>query len=297
MSNRIGEQRAPGFWPLAIVFALFVVFLYGPMFTIFVLSFQGPDGGLTFPMRGLSLHWYERLWAGLGVVDIGAALRRSLALGVVVMLLTVLLSLGAGLAFRKKLRGGNVLFYVTVASLIMPSIIVSLGIGLQFRLIDAGVKWALAALGAEGPLEAYTTSLGLFTSGLGAHLTWTLPFGLLIMFAVFNRFSPAYEEAARDQGATPWQGFAHVVLPMIAPSVIGVGMFGFTLSWDEIARSSQAIGDLNTLPLELQGLTTTVTDPAIYALGTVTTVISLVVIASALGSAWWLRRRRAGRAS
>ena len=291
------EPRRKGFWPLAFVFGLFVLFLYGPVFTIFVLSFQGPDGGLTFPMRGLSLHWYERLWAGLGVVDIGAALRRSLALGVVVMLLTVLLSLGAGLAFRKKLRGGNVLFYVTVASLIMPSIIVSLGIGLQFRLIDAGVKWALAALGAEEPLEAYTTSLGLFTSGLGAHLTWTLPFGLLIMFAVFNRFSPAYEEAARDQGATPWQGFAHVVLPMIAPSVIGVGMFGFTLSWDEIARSSQAIGDLNTLPLELQGLTTTVTDPAIYALGTVTTAISLVVIASALGSAWWLRRRRAGRAA
>ena len=291
------EPRRKGFWPLAIVFGLFVLFLYGPVFTIFVLSFQGPDGGLTFPMRGLSLHWYERLWAGLGVVDIGAALRRSLALGVVVMLLTVLLSLGAGLAFRKKLRGGNVLFYVTVASLIMPSIIVSLGIGLQFRLIDAGVKWALAELGAESALEGYTTSLGLFTSGLGAHLTWTLPFGLLIMFAVFNRFSPAYEEAARDQGATPWQAFAHVVLPMIAPSVIGIGMFGFTLSWDEIARSSQAIGDLNTLPLELQGLTTTVTDPAIYALGTVTTAISLVVIASALGSAWWLRRRRAGRAA
>jgi putative spermidine/putrescine transport system permease protein len=209
----------------------------------------------------------------------------------------VLLALGAGLAFRKKLRGGNVLFYVTVASLIMPSIIVSLGIGLQFRLIDAGVKWVLAAFGAESALEGYTTSLGLFTSGLGAHLTWTLPFGLLIMFAVFNRFSPAYEEAARDQGATPWQAFAHVVLPMIAPSVIGVGMFGFTLSWDEIARSSQAIGDLNTLPLELQGLTTTVTDPAIYALGTVTTAISLLVIASALGSAWWLRRRRAGQAA
>jgi putative spermidine/putrescine transport system permease protein len=289
------EPRRRGFWPLAIVFALFVLFLYGPVVTIFVLSFQGPDGGLTFPMRGLSLHWYQRLWAGLGVVDIGAALRRSLALGVVVMLLTVLLSLGAGLAFRKKLRGGNVLFYVTVASLIMPSIIVSLGIGLQFRLIDAALKWALGVVGAESALESYTTSLGLFTSGLGAHLTWTLPFGLLIMFAVFNRFNPAYEEAARDQGASPWQTFAHVVLPMIAPSVIGVGMFGFTLSWDEIARSSQAIGDLNTLPLELQGLTTTVTDPAIYALGTVTTAISLVVIASALGSAWWLRRRRAGR--
>ncbi|GAP35124.1 ABC transporter permease [Piscinibacter sakaiensis] len=285
------EGRRKGFWPLAIVFGLFVLFLYGPVITIFVLSFQGPEGGLTFPMRGWSLHWYRELWEGLGVVDIGAALRRSLALGAVVMVLTVVLSLLAGLAFRKKLVGGDLLFYVTVASLIMPSIIVSLGIGLQFRLLDGAIKALLEALGATSALENYTTSLGLFTSGLGAHLTWTLPFGLLIMFAVFNRFNPAYEEAARDQGATPWQTFWHVVLPMIGPSVIGVGMFGFTLSWDEIARSSQAIGDLNTLPLELQGLTTTVTTPSIYALGTVTTLVSLVVIALALSAAAWLNRR------
>ena len=289
------DKRRKGFWPLAFVFGLFVLFLYGPVITIFVLSFQGPEGGLTFPMRGWSMHWYGELWKGLGVVDIGAALRRSLALGVVVMLLTVLLSLGAGLAFRKKLVGGDVLFYVTVASLIMPSIIVSLGIGLQFRLLDGAIKWLLEAMGATGTLEGYTTSLGLYTSGLGAHLTWTLPFGLLIMFAVFNRFNPAYEEAARDQGATPWQTFAHVVLPLIGPSVVGIGMFGFTLSWDEIARSSQAIGDLNTLPLELQGLTTTVTTPAIYALGTLTTVISLLVIALAFGGAVLLRRRAAAR--
>ena len=194
------ESRRVGFWPLAIVFGLFVLFLYGPVITIFVLSFQGPEGGLTFPMRGLSTHWYSELWQGLGVVDIGAALRRSFALGVVVMLLTVLLSLSAGLAFRKRLVGGDLLFYVTVASLIMPSIIVSLGIALQFRLIDVAAKWLLGALAATDMLESYTTSLGLYTSGLGAHLTWTLPFGLLIMFAVFNRFNPAYEEAARDQG-------------------------------------------------------------------------------------------------
>ena len=287
------ESRRPGFWPLAIVFGLFVLFLYGPVATIFVLSFQGPEGGLTFPLRGLSMHWYGELWKGLGVVDIGAALQRSFALGAVVMVLTVLLSLSAGLAYRKRLVGGNALFYVTVASLIMPSIIVSLGIALQFRLIDAGLKWLLEAVGASGLLEGYTTSLGLYTSGLGAHLTWTLPFGLLIMFAVFNRFDPSVEEAARDQGATPWQSFRHVVLPLIAPSVIGIGMFGFTLSWDEIARSSQAIGDVNTLPLELQGLTTTVTAPSIYALGTVTTGVSLIVIAVGLASAAWLRRRRA----
>ncbi|MDM0039274.1 ABC transporter permease [Variovorax sp. J22G21] len=291
MSQRIGEQRSAGFWPLAIVFALFVLFLYGPMITIFVLSFQGPEGGLTFPLRGVSLHWFHKLAEGLGTVDIGAAFRRSLMLGAVVMLFTVVLSVLAGLAFRKKLKGGNALFFITVASLIMPSIIVSLGIGLQFRLLDTGIKETLTAMDATSTLENYGTALGLLTSALGAHLTWTLPFGLLIMFAVFNRFNPAYEEAARDLGATPWQTFRHVVLPLIGPSIIGIGMFGFTLSWDEIARTSQAIGDVNTLPLELQGLTSTVTTPSIYALGTVTTIVSFGVMAIALGTAALLRRR------
>ncbi|MFC3684374.1 ABC transporter permease [Hydrogenophaga luteola] len=291
MQARVSDARAAGFWPLAIVFALFVLFMYGPMFVIFVLSFQGPEGGLTFPMRGWSLHWFRQLAEGLGTVDIGAAFTRSLMLGAVVMAFTVLLSVLAGLAFRKKLAGGNALFYVTVASLIMPSIIVSLGIGLQFRLLDGGLKWLLEAAGATTTLEEYGTALGLFTSALGAHLTWTLPFGLLIMFAVFNRFNPAYEEAARDLGATPWQTFRHVVLPLIGPSVVGVGMFGFTLSWDEIARTSQAIGDVNTLPLELQGLTATVTTPAIYALGTVTTVVSFAVMGITVGLALWLKKK------
>ena len=291
------EKHAPGFWLLAIFFAAYVLFLYGPMLVIVVLSFQGPEGGLTFPMRGWSLHWFKKLAEGLGSVDIGAALWRSIGLGLTVMALTVVFSVLAGLAFRKKLTGGSVLFFVVVASLIMPSIIVSLGIGLEFRLLDTGVKKVLEAWGMQGMLDNYGTALGIYTSALGAHLTWTLPFGLLIMFAIFNRFNPAYEEAARDLGATPWQGFRHVVLPLIAPSVVGIGMFGFTLSWDEIARTSQAIGDVNTLPLELQGLTTTVTTPSIYALGTVTTFVSLLVMGLAIGSARLLsKRQRKGKA-
>ena len=287
-------KRPLSFWLLAAFFAAFVLFLYGPMFAIFVLSFQGPEGGLTFPLRGVSLHWFGVLWEGIGTVDIGAAFRRSLALGSVVMAFTVGLSLLAGLAYRKKLPGGSGLFYVVVASLIMPSIIVSLGIGLMFRLLDGAIKGWLEAH-APDALENWTSALGLFTSGLGAQLTWTLPFGLLIMFAVFNRFNPAYEEAARDLGATPWQGLRHVVLPLIGPSLVGIGMFGFTLSWDEIARSSQALGDVNTLPLELQGLTTTVTTPVIYALGTVTTVVSFAVMGLTLAVVALWRRRARGR--
>jgi putative spermidine/putrescine transport system permease protein len=284
------EKRPASFYWLAALFALFVLFLYGPMITILILSFQGPDGGLTFPMNGMSLHWFAKLWEGLGVVDIWAAFRRSLRLGLVVMALTVVLSLLAGLAYRKRFRGSTVLFYVVVASLIVPSIVVSLGIGLEFRLVDDAIKALAETLGWTYVTENYTTAMDIYTSGLGAQLTWTLPFGLLITFAIFNRFDRRYEEAARDLGATPWQSFAHVVLPIIAPSVVGIGLFGFTLSWDEVARSSQAMGDLNTLPLELEGLTTTVTNPQIYALGTVTTGVSFVVIFSALALINALRR-------
>ena len=286
------EGRPLSFYVLATVFALFVLFLYGPTLTIFVLSFQGPQGGLTFPMNGVSTFWFEKLWAGMGVVDIGAAFWRSLKLGLVVMVLTMAFSVMAGLAFRRRFPGQSALFYTAIASLIMPSIVVSLGIALEFRLLDEAIKafgesWDIAWINDE-----FATAMGLFRSGLGAHLTWTMPFGLLIMFAVFNRFDRRYEEAARDLGASAWQSFRHVVLPIIGASVVGVGLFGFTLSWDEIARSSQAIGEQNTLPLELQGLTTTVTTPEIYALGTVTTAVSLAVVLTALGLMALLRRRR-----
>ena len=281
------EGRSLTFYLLSIFFGLYVLFLYGPMIVIFVLSFQGPDGGMTFPMRGLSFHWFEKLWEGGGIVDIGSAFDRSLELGLTVMVLTVVFSTLAGLAYRRKFRGSGLLFYVAVASLIVPSIVTSMGIGLMFRLIDEGMK-----SGPDWMSDGYTTALGLFTSGLGAHLTWTLPFGLLIMFAIFNRFDGRLEEAARDLGATPWQTFRHVVLPLILPALVGVGLFGFTLSWDEIARSSQVLGGDTTLPLQLQALTTTVTTPQIYALGTTTTGVSFMVIATALLGIALLRARQ-----
>jgi putative spermidine/putrescine transport system permease protein len=289
------EKRPRSFYALAAFFALFVLFLYGPVVTILTLSFQGPQGGLTFPMNGVSTYWFERLWSGRGTIDIGVAFRRSLALGAVVMLSTVVISVLAGLAFRRGFRGATLLFYVAIASLIVPSIVVSLGIALEFRILDDLLRSVLTAVGL-GSL-AGGNSLGLFTSGLGAHLSWTLPFGLLIMFAVLNRLNPAYEEAARDLGATSWQSFRHVLLPMIAPSLIGISLFGFTLSFDEVARSSQTMGSTNTLPLELAAATTTVTTPEIYALGTSVTAVSFTVIFGTLGLFALVQRRRRARAA
>jgi putative spermidine/putrescine transport system permease protein len=289
------ERRSFAFHALSLVFALYVLFLYGPTITILLLSFQGPEGGMTFPMRGLSLHWFRNLFAGIGVPNVVPALWNSLKLGLVVTAITVTISVLAGYAFRRRFVGANALFFAAIASLILPSIVVSLGIALEFQLANQ----ATTALGDAYEIlwiqDEFRTWMGLFTSGLGAQLTWTLPFGLLIMFAVFNRFNRAFEEAARDLGASPWRTFLDVVLPIIAPSLVGVALFGFTLSWDEIARSSQTVGSANTLPLTLQGLTTTVTTPVIYALGTVTTLISFSAIGIALGLVVVVERRRSKR--
>ncbi|MWB76599.1 ABC transporter permease subunit [Pseudooceanicola sp. 216_PA32_1] len=267
------ERRPRSFYILTVFFALFVLFLYGPTLTIGILSFQGEGGGLTFPMRGVSLHWFRDLFQEQAVGDIWGAFRRSFALGLMVMVTTVVVSVMAGLAFRKRFAGSGLLFYLAITSLVIPSILVSLGVGLIFTQLGLKIHWA--------------------TSGFGSQLTWTLPFGLLIMFAVFNRFDASYEEAARDQGATAWQTIAQVVLPIIAPSLIGVALFGFTLSYDEFARTLLTAGSYNTLPLEVFGMTTNVTTPVIYALGTLTTLFSFVIIGVFLFAVWVMGKRRA----
>jgi putative spermidine/putrescine transport system permease protein len=270
-------KRPRSFYVLAAFYVLFLVFLYGPTITIAILSFQGPEGGLTFPMRGVSLHWFRDLFQEQAVGDIWGSFRRSFALGLMVMVTTVVVSVMGGLAFRKRFAGSGLLFYLIITSLVIPSILISLGVGLIFSQTGLNVHWA--------------------SSGFGAQLTWTLPFGLLIMFAVFNRFDRSFEEAARDQGASPWQTIQHVVLPIIAPSLIGVALFGFTLSYDEFARTLLTAGSYNTLPLEIYGMTTNVTTPVIFALGTLTTIFSFLVIGVFLLTVLVLGRRRARQGS
>ena len=153
----------------------------------------------------------------------------------------------------------------------MPGILVGLGVGLTFQLLDVPTNWYSAALGAQ--------------------LTWTLPFGLLIMFAVLSRFNRAFEEAGRDLGASNWQIFWMVVVPILFPGMIAV-VVGFTLSYDEFPRTLLTAGAKNTLPMEIWGMTTNVTSPALYALGTVTTLVSFIAITLALGSIALIQWRR-----
>ena len=254
-------------------FALFVAFLYGPMLIIFLLSFQGPTGGLTFPMRGVSTHWFIDLWGSSRYGDLGGAFWRSVLLGVLSMLITAVCCLFAGLAFRRRFWGAGPLFYLSIVSLVIPGILLGLGISQLFQLLGFRLHWWLSAL--------------------GAHLSWTLPFGLLIMFAVLNRFDSSWEEAARDAGARPSQILAYITVPILFPGLIAVALFGFTLSYDELPRSLLTVGGSNTLPIEISNMTTNVTTPALYAIGTVTSAISFLVIATAFAAIAVIQNNRA----
>jgi len=271
-NDRISEKRPWTFYALAILFGAFLLFLYGPMLVIYLLSFQGENGGVTFPMTGFSLVWFGEVFQKGQMADLPVSFGRSMALASLVCTLTVVISVAAGLAFRRRFPGSGVLFYLAVASLVMPSLLVGFGIGLGFQF-----------LGLE---------TSLFTSALGAQLTWTLPFGLFAMFAVVNRFNRAWEEAATDLGASAWQRLRYVTLPILAPGIFGVAMGAFTLSYDEYARTTLTIGAKNTLPLEIYALISSATSPTLFAVGTMTTAISFTAILVTLLILGRMNRRR-----
>jgi len=239
-------------------YGLFLIFIYGPMIAMFILSFQGRRGGTSFPMRGSSFYWWQKLVEPSVVGDMQGALLRSLILALIVMVITALFSTMLAMAFRKRFFGSNVLFYTVMSGLMVPGILLSLGLATLMREVGIPAAW--------------------WSSGLGVHVVWTLPFGFLVMMAVFNRFDVSLEEAARDMGANEWTVFKEITFPLILPGIVAAGLFGFTLSYDEFARTTLLAGEFNTLPLDINASMTQRIRPTLFALGTASTIFSLLMI-------------------
>ena len=239
-------------------YGLFLIFIYGPMIAMFILSFQGRRGGTSFPMRGSSFYWWQKLVEPSVVGDMQGALLRSLILALIVMVITALFSTMLAMAFRKRFFGSNVLFYTVMSGLMVPGILLSLGLATLMREVGIPAAW--------------------WSSGLGVHVVWTLPFGFLVMMAVFNRFDVSLEEAARDMGADEWTVFKEITFPLILPGIVAAGLFGFTLSYDEFARTTLLAGEFNTLPLDINASMTQRIRPTLFALGTASTIFSLLMI-------------------
>jgi len=275
----MGTKRPASYYVLSAIFAAFLIFLYGPMLCVYLLSFQGPEGGMSFPMRGFSTVWFETLFTagGRGVGDIHNSFVRSLRLGVLVALLTMLIGVAVGMSFRRRYPGGNFVFYSAIISMIVPGIFVGFGISLTLNMLGMRPQW--------------------WYSGIGAQLTWSLPFAMLIMFIILGRMDKSFEEAATDLGASSWQRFQYVILPLILPGVIGMFMAGFTSSYEEAARAGLNIGTGNTMPMELTGLLGAATTPVMFAVGTLTTLFMFTMVIATLLFTTALAKRRQLRLS
>lgn len=242
--------------------------LYFPFVIMAILSFQGPRGGHTFPLHGTSTIWYWKLFhpgeltkysdVGEFLGDYLAALERSLLLGVLTLIISTVFAMMAAQAFRRGFRGSNTVFYVWLLGIIVPGITVSLGMALVVQSLDIAPHW--------------------LTTGLAVHVMWTLPFSLVVFLMFFNRFDASLEDAALTLGATRWQTFRHVTLPLMQPAVLTSMLFAFTLSLDEFQRSLLVTGTEQTLPLMVMASVTTRITPTLYALGTLTTLLSFAVV-------------------
>ena len=246
---------------LGVFFCGFLVLMYGPTLLMTLLSFQGSRGLTAFPTSGIfSTYWYDILINDSTQQALRDAIVVSLKLSALVCIITAVLSLMLGMAFRERFRGSTAIFYLVLLSLMTPGLLLSLGTTLLTSYLGRDVS--------------------LYTTALGVQVVWALPFGFLVMLTVFNRYDARAEEAARDLGASAIRTFREVTLPIVWVGVFGAALFGFTLAWNEFERTYLVTGPVSTLPTELYNvMTASVFQPYIFALGVLTTLFSFVLIA------------------
>ena len=283
------ERSKAAKWVLAGYFVLFTMVLYLPMILMAILSFQGGRGLPYFPMQGFSGTWWQALLddsvPGSHADEIRSATLSSLYLALLVGAISAVLAFTLSMAYRRRFKGDGILFYIILLGLMTPGFLLSLGTSLFWQTMGETPGWP-AMLAEVGGLAA-----------IGTNVVWAIPFGFLVMVAVWNRYDERVEEASRDLGASAVRTFREVTLPLVWTGIFGAFLFGFVLSWNEYDRTALVIasGTL-TLPIQIFALSVgSVLRPDLYALGTATTLFILLVVAIVLIAAGITLRRRAGR--
>lgn len=246
-------------WALGLTSGLLYVFLYAPIAVVIVSSFNAARYG--GPWRGFTWHWYATLFDH---ADKLAAARNTLVLGAASTAGSTVLGtlLGYGLS-RYEFSGKRLFSSLMYVPIVIPDIVMAVAMLLFYSLAR---RW-----------------LGLFELGMTtmilAHVTFQIPFVAIVVRSRLAGMDPALEEAARDLGASAWQTFVHVTLPLILPAVVAGGVLAFTLSLDDFVVSFFTTGPgAATLPILIYASVKRGITPDINALS------SLIVLVSILGA-------------
>jgi len=256
-----GKRREmPGFW-LWFVSLLAYAFLYIPLVIVVIFSFN--DSKLNAEWVGFTTAWYLKLFSD---EDMLRAALNSLSIACGAAAIATVLGTMAGLSmhrFKPKL-----LPFLVFTPVAMPEIL--LGVSLLIFFLNS-VSPALGALGID-------FGLGLTTVVI-AHVTFCIGFVAIIVRARLAGMDESIFEAARDLGATPWQTFRLVTLPLIMPGVIAGALMAFTLSIDDfvITFFTSGVGT-KTLPLEIYTMIKVAVTPEVNAVSALLMALTLGMI-------------------
>jgi spermidine/putrescine transport system permease protein len=242
------RKRSASLWAAA---SIAYAFLYVPLLIVVVYSFN--DSRLNAEWVGFTLDWYRRLAADNEMLQ---AAGNSLIIGLVASLVSTILGTMAGVAMhRYRLR---VLPILIVAPIAIPEILMGVSLLIFFVLLNF--------------------SLGLVSVAL-AHIAFCIGFVAIVVRARLAGMDETLTEAARDCGATPWEAFRHVTLPLIMPGVIAGALMAFTLSIDDFVITFFTAGaGTVTLPLAIYSMIKIAVTPEVNAVSTLLMLLTLLLI-------------------
>ena len=246
---------------LATMLVVGLVFLYGPILSVVVYSFNASR--LVTVWAGFSTHWYGEL---LRNAQIRAAALVSLEVALMAATGALVLGTLAGyaLARYRAFRGRAVFGMLATAPLVMPEVITGLSLLLLFVALEQLTGWPRGR--------------GILTIVI-AHVTIGMAYVAVVVEARLASFDRSLEEAALDLGARPWKVFAVITLPLIAPALVAGWLLAFTLSLDDLVVTSFTAGPASTtLPMVIFSSVRLGVSPQINALATILIVVVAVVV-------------------
>ena len=255
-------------WLLNAYAGLALVYLLVPIAIIIVFSFNNPRGRFNFIWQEFSLEAWGDPFA---VPGIGDALRNSLEIAALSTLgATILGTLTALALVRYEFRGRAPINFFIFIPLATPEVV--LGAALLSQFLNLG-----------------TPQLG-FATILIAHIMFNLSFVVITVRSRLIGFDRSLEEAAQDLGATPWETFRLVTLPLIMPGIVSAALLAFALSIDDFVITYFNNGATITFPLFIWGAARVAIPPQIYVIAT---MIFLFTVAAMIVTV--LQQRRAER--
>jgi spermidine/putrescine transport system permease protein len=240
------------------VTAAVLVFFYVPIFTLIAFSFQ--DGRyLTLPFDGFSLKWYGALLDNSAARQ---ALGNSTLIAVFATLLATVIGTAAAIvAVRYRFKGRILFTGLAAAPLAFPQLLLGIVLLLWFSVLG---RWL-----------GFNT--GLVTAIIG-HVVYITPFVMVIVAVQVFTFDPTLEDAARDSGATGWQVYRYVTLPLLWPGIFSAAIFAFLLSWGNFYLTYSLAGSARTLPTFVFAGIAVGSSPLYPAIATVIFIPGLVLV-------------------